>query len=134
MYNTIIVAMGYEDRLAAQALNVARKLRSEGGKIIAVHVIEPIPNIVRSYLPKDHDEETESSILEQIGREIESTRDAEATVLRGHPGATITEYAREVRADCIVVGSHEVAFSDYLLGSTAARIVRHAPCSVHVLR
>ncbi|MBC7181761.1 MAG: universal stress protein, partial [Roseovarius sp.] len=24
--------------------------------------------------------------------------------------------------------------SDFLLGSTAARVVRHAPCAVHVLR
>ncbi len=36
--------------------------------------------------------------------------------------------------DCIVIGSHKPGLSDYLLGSTAARVVRHAPCAVHVYR
>ena len=36
--------------------------------------------------------------------------------------------------ECIVMGSHKPGFSDYLLGSTAARVVRHAPCAVHVYR
>jgi len=53
---------------------------------------------------------------------------------RGEPAREIIAYAEEVGADCIIVGSHKPELQDYLLGSTAARVVRHAPCSVHVLR
>ena len=37
-------------------------------------------------------------------------------------------------ADLIVVGSHHPSFATYLIGSNAANIVRHAHCSVLVVR
>ena len=42
--------------------------------------------------------------------------------------------AESVKADLIVIGSHRPAMSTYLLGSNATTIVRHAPCSVMVVR
>jgi nucleotide-binding universal stress UspA family protein len=42
--------------------------------------------------------------------------------------------ARELGCDCIVMGSHRPELKDYLLGPNAARVVRHAPCSVMVVR
>jgi len=42
--------------------------------------------------------------------------------------------AQEVGADLIVVGSHRPAMKDYLLGTNAGRVVRHATCSVLVAR
>ena len=41
---------------------------------------------------------------------------------------------RKAEADLIVVGSHRPAMRDYLLGTNAARVVRHAHCSVLVAR
>jgi nucleotide-binding universal stress UspA family protein len=61
-------------------------------------------------------------------------KNVEPVILIGNAGHTLTEYAEEIGADLIIVGSHRPEFKDYLLGATAARIVRHAPCSVHVLR
>jgi nucleotide-binding universal stress UspA family protein len=55
-------------------------------------------------------------------------------MLKGHIGRTIADYAAEAAVDCIVIGSHRPGLTDYFLGSTAARVVRHAPCAVHVLR
>ncbi|MBT3764767.1 MAG: universal stress protein [Rhodospirillaceae bacterium] len=46
----------------------------------------------------------------------------------------IADHTTKIGADCTIVGSHKRELKDYFLGSTAARIVRHAPCSVHVLR
>ena len=46
----------------------------------------------------------------------------------------VKESYNRAKADCIVIGSHKPGLIDYLLGSTAARVVRHAPCAVHVLR
>jgi nucleotide-binding universal stress UspA family protein len=42
--------------------------------------------------------------------------------------------ATEAGADLIVVGSHRPAMKDYLLGTNAGRVVRHATCSVLVAR
>ena len=42
--------------------------------------------------------------------------------------------AEEVEADLIIVGSHRPVMKDYLLGTNAARVVRHARCSVLVAR
>ncbi|MDH3475684.1 MAG: universal stress protein [Rhodospirillales bacterium] len=39
-----------------------------------------------------------------------------------------------MKADLIITGSHKPNVSDYLLGSNAARVVRHASCSVFVVR
>ena len=48
--------------------------------------------------------------------------------------AEILEVAEEAKADLVVVGSHRPAVKDYLLGTNAARIVRHARCSVLAAR
>jgi nucleotide-binding universal stress UspA family protein len=48
--------------------------------------------------------------------------------------AEILGVAEEAEADLIVVGSHRPAMRDYLLGTNAARVVRHARCSVLVAR
>jgi len=43
-------------------------------------------------------------------------------------------FARDVGADLIVMGAHKPGMADYLLGSNASQIVRHAKCSVWVMR
>ncbi len=42
--------------------------------------------------------------------------------------------ADSLKIDCIVMGSHRPARTDHLLGPNAARVVRHAPCTVVVVR
>ena len=48
--------------------------------------------------------------------------------------AEILGVAEEAEADLVVVGSHRPAMKDYLLGTNAARVVRHAHSSVLVAR
>ena len=134
MYGKIIVALGLEHGHGEKAMEVARQLLNEGGEIIALHVIETLPGMVSYYLPEGHEKELKKSALEKVRERIGERQDADAQVLFGHPGRLITDYAREIGADCIVVGSHKPGLGDYLLGATAARVVRHAPCPVHVLR
>ena len=55
-------------------------------------------------------------------------------VVVGAPWQSICAAARSVRADLIVVGSHGYSGVDRLLGTTAAKVVNHAPCSVLVVR
>lgn len=46
----------------------------------------------------------------------------------------ILALAREISVDLIVMASHQPGIEDYLLGPNAARVVRHASCSVLVVR
>jgi universal stress protein F len=52
----------------------------------------------------------------------------------GAPAQVVVDLAEELHADLIVLGSHGYQLVDRLLGTTAARIVNHARCSVLVVR
>lgn len=46
----------------------------------------------------------------------------------------VLDVATELNVDQIVVGAHRPGAADFLLGTNTARIVRHAKCSVTVVR
>ena len=58
----------------------------------------------------------------------------EVEVRMGHSHKTILEVADENGVDLIIIGSHQPGMEDFILGSTAAKVVRHAKCSVLVIR
>ena len=60
------------------------------------------------------------------------SHDVHATI--GAVGAGIIELAMQVEADLIVLASHKPGVKDYLIGANALHVVRHAPCSVFVVR
>jgi nucleotide-binding universal stress UspA family protein len=66
----------------------------------------------------------------QIPDEIPSRR----IVSEGKIYQEILKAADTIKADLIIMGSHRPELSDYLLGPNAARVVRHAKCSVMVVR
>jgi len=59
-----------------------------------------------------------------IGRHVET----------GGIYTNILNVAEKVSADLIVLSSHRPEMKDYLLGANASRVVRHARCSVFVVR
>lgn len=60
---------------------------------------------------------------------------SETAVREGDPRSEIVGEATEWGADLIVVGSHgHTGVKRWLLGSVAAAVVNHAPCSVEVIR
>jgi nucleotide-binding universal stress UspA family protein len=61
--------------------------------------------------------------------------DAEGFVEQGDPRDVIVSQAGEWHADLIVLGSHgRKGIKRWVLGSVAEVVVRHAPCSVEVVR
>jgi nucleotide-binding universal stress UspA family protein len=57
------------------------------------------------------------------------------SVVQGEPRGKIVDVAARWKADLIVVGSHgRTGLERLLMGSVAEAVVRHAPCSVHVVR
>ncbi len=54
--------------------------------------------------------------------------------VEGHSGGKNPDFANSHDVGCIVMASHRPGLQDYLLGSTAARVLRHANCSVYIVR
>jgi len=86
----------------------------------------------------------DDAIKDKILRLLDAHRILTLATLRpdGWPQATTVGYTSEglmavgerIGADLIVLASHRPAMKDYLLGANASRVVRHAPCSVFVVR
>ena len=136
MYKTILVPVVFDHEPAAEeSIQIAKSLLKSGGKILLLHVVEEIPGYVATYLPADSTEKTMKECLEKLNA-ISDKAGATVTshVVEGHASRTILQFGEENAVDCIVVASHKPGVEDYLIGSTAARVVRHAKCAVHVHR
>ena len=135
MYKHVLVPIAPDHSpITGEALAVAQQLLAEGSKITALTVVEPTPSYVASYIPEDMVTEQRKDMMANLKSEVSTVPGASAHVITGHAGATIVDYASEHEADCIVIASHKPGLQDFFLGSTAARVVRHAPCAVHVIR
>jgi|TARA_B110000046_G_C13020771_1_gene411040 nucleotide-binding universal stress UspA family protein len=134
MYQKIIVSLSLDHGIAQKAIQVARAMKNEGGEIIAVHVYEPLQGSVNAYVTEDAVASSVKSAEAALAERVANEPDLVSVLIKGHTGRAIIDYAEEIGADCIIVGSHKPGLRDYLLGSTAARVARHAKCSVHVLR
>ena len=119
-----------------QALDMAKVLReNEASEIIALTVIEPVPGYfaMAESLP-DLQMQAGEQTLTDLKAFVGEGSNIKTRVMHGHAATEINAYAEREGVDCIVIASHKPEFVDYFLGSTAARVVRHAPCSVHVMR
>lgn len=135
MYKTVLVPVSFdEDRDAAGAIGIARALCAEGGTVHLLHVVESIPGYAMSYVPKDYLVEARRAIAAELSKMAAPIGNAESHVVEGHSGRTILDWAETHKVDCIVIASHRPGMQDLLLGSTATTVVRHSPCSVHVIR
>jgi len=134
MYKKIIVGLSLEHGIADRALRTARALGDDDAEILAVHVAEPLQGSVRFYIAEEDMKKAREQMEESLRERLANHPGVTPVVIDGHAGQSLADYAGAIGADCIVVASHKPGLRDFLLGSTAARIVRHAPCSVHVLR
>lgn len=136
MPKTIIVPVALAQIEKAQSmLEVARQLGGEDGEIVLVTVIEDIPGYIAAELPAGLIENAADEArgeLRALARN--SGMELPVEVRKGNPATAILAVASERNADVIVIASHRPGLQDYFLGSTAARVVRHAKCSVHVIR
>lgn len=136
MYKTLLVPVEPSQVEKHQkALDMAKALSEPGARIIALTVIEPVPGYfaMAESLP-DLQLQAGESTLKNLKDFVGEGEQIETCVLHGHAATEILGYAEREGVDCIVIASHQPGFADYFLGSTAARVVRHATSSVHVMR
>lgn len=79
-------------------------------------------------------QETLDRLNEVVGEHLPNDMKAETIVRHGTVYERILEVADEIEPDQIVIGAHRPQLADYLLGPNTARVVRHAKCSVNVVR
>lgn len=135
MYTNILVALSLEHGISDQALSAARALLSEGGKLTAAHIHEPPNKQIMYYMEQNVTEKSFQKAQESLADRLRGEADVKSVILESQSaGRAITEYANTHDIDCIVLASHKPGMKEFFLGSTAALVVRHAHCSVHVLR
>ncbi|MCB1338883.1 MAG: universal stress protein [Maritimibacter sp.] len=135
MYKNILVPVAFETgRDTMKSIQIAEALSEKGGKITALHVVEEIPSYVAQYLPEGQMDANVKEIEEILHKRLNEHAEIVVKVIEGHAGHSIVDYANDTGVDCIVIASHRPGLQDLVLGSTAARVVRHAPCAVHVVR
>lgn len=135
MYKHILIPIALDhEHHADEALTVAGRLLADGGRISAIHVVEPLPGFAAQYIPEETGAARQEELRAKLREELGAAEAVTPVVIEGHAGRGIVDYAAENGVDCIVIASHRPGFQDFFLGSTAARVVRHAQCCVHVLR
>ena len=133
MHKKILVPMALEHDLSPHLLAVAKALLDEGGEIHALHVFEK-PYGLAATMDEATLGNAKTRARKLLAEKLGGHPEIKGHFVEGRPHRTIVEFADENGVDCIVIGSHQPDLTDYLLGSTAARVVRHASCSVHVSR
>ncbi len=141
MFKNILLPIDLGDvESSRKAVSTALDLsRSDGARL---HLMCVVPgysmSIVSQYFPKGFEEKSLAEAAKQldefIAKSIPSEIDSQAIVANGTVYEEILRTAERIGCDLIVMASHRPELKDYLLGPNAARVVRHAGCSVLVVR
>lgn len=134
---TIVVATDFSDN-AGVALAWGKEIaRRHGALLVLAHAAPPetlaAPEFVP--LPPEVHESLHADAIAQLEGEVKALRDAgwqvDGEVVCSHPAPGVLDIAERRAADLIVAGTRgRTGWKRILLGSTAARLVREAPCPV----
>ena len=142
MFKHILIPVDLQEtEYAARAMSIAlAQAREDRARL---HVMTVVPGfgmpMVASFFPKGAMEKAmatvEAKLHEYVARNVPDDVDAACTVCQGHPAETITEEAKRLDVDLIVIPSHTRSKLDKrFIGSCAQRVVELAKCSVLVVR
>ena len=141
MYKNILFPIDLEHTTEAEsALRIAVDEAKRSNAKLTVMTVAPgfgMP-IVASFF----DEETVKSALKEVARHLKQYVDGNipdgietsAIVAEGNPAEQILKQAKINDVDLIVISSHNSEIEHLLLGSCAAKVVRHSRCTVTVVK
>lgn len=139
MYSSIVVPVDLDEPSSwAKAVPVGLALAKAFGATITLCTVVPDRDVMQkapwtriAYQALLDDAKARLALLSDDVRGETSPRLEVAT---GSISGGILAVAEDVSADLIVLASHRPAMKDWLIGANASRVVRHAPCSVFVVR
>src|SRR5437867_3612590 len=139
MYRRIAVGLDGSEgsrRALEAAIALARTAKAE----LFLISVEELPRYPAALDEVEDEQRTAEKFFEEIQKEaVERVNAAGLVVHRemraGHAAQALPHYAMEVGADLLVIGhSGHSGIWGRLLGTTADKVVEHAPCSVLVVR
>ena len=138
MFKSILIPIDVSVPEEAQRLLLAGKNMAQTWGA-DVHVATVIPNvgmaIVGSYMTEDFENQSRKAVASELAQAVAAAGlQAKQHVLVGTVYDRIIDLAAKIDVGLIVIGAHQPELRDYLLGSNAARVVRHSRQSVMVLR
>jgi len=110
-----------------------------GARLYVIHVMYDVARATGWYVPHMSMDELYRDIETNARKEIEKCcvedlrgyKNIEYSILKGVPHEEILKFAEENAVDLIIMGTHSRKGLDRVIfGSTAERVVRHAPCPV----
>jgi len=126
-----------DEALAAAIRLLARRPQS---RILLVHTFHLAPSVVPftgfgeavpPYFVENAQQIAEAAVQPVVDRLRRRGFDVEAVVERGDPAEIVIALAARRSVDVIAIGTHARSpLRRFLLGSTALRVVEHAPCPV----
>jgi nucleotide-binding universal stress UspA family protein len=140
MFDTILVPIDLGEVDAAQpAIDKAVELaRISEGSLRLIYVRSIMPVTYMEFMPPAFDEEQQAESekkLAALAAKVNLPPENVSTVVKlGSVYNEVLDEAEKTGADLVVIGSHRPTMATFLLGSNAATIVRHAKCSVLVVR
>jgi universal stress protein F len=135
MYNNILVPISFDvERNISVPLKLAKLLATPEATVTLLHVVEQFPTYVLIHIPEDYMAEQRRKMQAEIDELAATLTNAKGLLIDGHAGRSILDWADTNKPDLIILSSHRPGMQDLLLGSTASQVVRHAACSVHVVR
>ncbi|AYD00143.1 universal stress protein [Neorhizobium sp. NCHU2750] len=136
MYKTILVAVDTAQMEKAERIFLqAGQLAAAGGRVLMVNVVEELPAYVVSDLSVDMLVDARNKAEGQLLELQKKTGvKADIEIRQGSPAKEILAAAETAEADLIIIASHVPDLTNYIIGATADRIVRHAKCSVLIDR
>jgi universal stress protein F len=135
MYSNIVIPTSFDEgRDITGAIEIAKAISTPDATITFLHVIEQIPVYATEFVPTEVLTEKRGHAKEKLEKLATKLPNGRTALVDGPTGRSITNWADDNGADCIVIPSHRPVLSDILLGTTSAWVVRHANCAVHVIR
>ncbi len=138
MFKTVLVSVDVSLPEEARKILAAAKALTEPWAC-DLHVVTVVPDvgmaIVGSYLDKGFEDQSHNAAEAELESAItDAGIDATPHVASGTVYDRVITLADTIGSDLILISAHSPELKDYLLGSNAARIVRHSQRSVLVLR
>ena len=141
----ILLAIDESEYSTAAVREVAKRPWPKGTTVRVLTVAEPFPQVAMEpwYGARESLEQIDQQVQKRARELTKKTADSlkkkgfkvDTAVRQGDPRSEIVDEAEKWKADLIVMGSHGyTGIKRLLLGSVAASVVSHAPCSVEVIK
>ena len=131
----ILIALDATPRCGEIVAEIASRPWPTDTSFLLLHILDPFPYAKAPITLRRAKTEAETQ-LKKIGKRLCASGWAtKEQVVLGRARQRIAKIAASWKADLVVVGSNEAgALTRLLLGSTARAVLRHASCSVEIVR